>query len=327
MKILIHIVFPVKAWQIPDAHVAAIRARFPRVEFVHTRTLDEARAAIVDVDACFAPRLTSEVIAAATRLRWVHSSAAAVTGLLPLADLAARGIPITNSRGIQAVPIAEQVLGGLLVLTRKIDRTLEAQQEHRWIQNDLSTDWPGLLSGRRMTIIGLGTIGQAIATRAHAFGMTVTGVRRHLDRPRPRGVARVVAPEQLADALAGCDVLVLAAPDVPGTQGMIGAAELARLERGAILANVARAQIVDSDAMIAALGSGQLGGAVLDVFEREPLDAASPLWSLPNVVITPHSAGFRATHWDDVAALFSRNLRRFLRGEPLLHVVDPLAGY
>src|SRR3954468_3775559 len=159
MKILIHITWPVKAWCIPDAHVARLEDRFPKVEFVHARALDGARAAMPDVDACFTPFLTPEMVASAPRLRWVHSSAAAVEGLLPLAALAERGITITNSRGVQAIPIAEHVMGGLLVLARRFDRTLDAQRDRRWIQEELSTDWPWMLHGRNMTIVGLGTIG------------------------------------------------------------------------------------------------------------------------------------------------------------------------
>jgi len=327
MKILIYISWPVRAWSIPDEQVAALRARFPRVEFVRARTLDEAADAIVDVDACFAPRITAEMVVSAPKLRWVHSSAAAVEELLPLPLLAERGIAVSNSRGIQAVAIAEHVMGTLLVLTRRLDRTMDAQRERRWIQNDLCDVWPSLLSGRNMTIVGLGTIGTELAKRAHAFGMTVTGVRRHTDRPRPRGVKRVVGPDQLNEALSGCDILVLSAPAVAATNRMIGAAELALLNPGAIVVNVARAKIVDQDALRAALESGQLGGAVLDVFEREPLDAQSAEWSLPNTVITPHSSGIRDTHWRDVIELFSTNLKRFQRGQRLLNVVDPTAGY
>jgi phosphoglycerate dehydrogenase-like enzyme len=152
-------------------------------------------------------------------------------------------------------------------------------------------------------------------------------VRRRADDSRPHVVDRVVTPDRLSEALVGCDVLVLSAPGVSATQRMIGARELALLNPGAILINVARAQIVDDTAMRDALASGQLGGAVLDVFEREPLDAESPLWSMPNVVITPHSSGFRESHWTEVVDLFTDNLRRFRQGEPLRNVVDTAAGY
>ena len=327
MRALVHISWPVKAWCISDTHVATLRDRFPEVEFAHAATLRDAREVIEDADVAFTPFLTPEMVAAAARLRWVHSSASAVEGLLPLADLATRGVVVTNSRGVQAIPMAEHVMGGLLVLARRFDRMLAAQRERRWIQNELSDDWPWMLYGRKMTIVGLGTIGIEVAKRAHAFGMSVTGVRRRVDEPRPAFVERVVGPDRLSEALAGCHVLVLSAPGVSSTLRMIGAEQLAMLNDGAILVNVARGQIIDEGALRESLSSGKLGGAVLDVFDRDPLDAASPLWSMPNVVITPHTSGFRASHWDDVIELFSDNLRRFQRGAPLCNVVDTAAGY
>jgi phosphoglycerate dehydrogenase-like enzyme len=327
MNVLIYISWPVQAWCIPDTQVTALRRAFPEIAFTHTRDQTETLRAIPDADVCFTPFLTPEMVKAATHLRWVHSSAAAVEGLLPLALLAERDVAITNSRGVQAIPMAEHVMGGLLVLARKYDLTLAAQREHRWIQNELSRDWPWMLHGRTMTIVGLGTIGLEIARRAHAFGMRVTGVRRRVNEPRPEFVDRVVGPDRLADALAGCDVLVLSAPGIAATQRMIGAEQLAMLNPGAVLVNVARGQVVDDAALQRALESGQLGGAVLDVFDREPLESSSPYWTMPNVVITPHSSGFRESHWDDVVALFSDNLRRFQRGEPLRNIVDAAAGY
>src|SRR6185503_6512724 len=290
-------------------------------------TRDEIPDAIRAADAAFTPFLTAEWVAAAPKLRWVHSSAAAVEGLLPLPALNDRGIVVSNSRGVQAIAMAENAMGGLLVIARKLNRTLEAQREHRWIQNDLIHDWPWLLHGKRMTVVGLGTIGMEIAKRAHAFGMRVTGIRRNVDRPRPEFVNRVLPPSALHDSLSGCDVLVLSAPGVEATKRIVGVREIAMLERGAVIVNVARGQVVDELAMIDALRSGALGGAVLDVFEREPLDAGSALWDLPNVVITPHSSGFRATHWDDVVDLFAENLERFRRGEPVQNIVNTAAGY
>lgn len=327
MKILVHIQWPVKAWSIPDTHAAELYSAFPDVEFVRAHNMTDAAAKIVDVDACFTPILTPPMVATARRLRWVHSPAAAVEGLLPLAELAERGVTVTNSKGVQAIPIAEHVLGGILVLSRRFDRMLAAQRDKHWIQNDLTNEWPWLLHGKRMTIVGLGTIGVEIARRAAAFGIHVTGVRKRPNEPKPPFVHDVVGTDGLGRALANCDLLVLSAPGVASTHRMIGAAQLQLLNRGALLVNVARAGIVHEPAMLEALASGQLGGAVLDVFEREPLDPAHVLWTTPNVVITPHSSGFRESHWNDVRDLFSENLRRYLQGESLLNAVDLSAGY
>jgi len=327
MKVLIYTVWPVPFWEVPKSQVVRLKERFPGVTFIHALNDEEALREIQDADAALASRLTAGIVQRAARLRWVHSTAAAV-GILPLRELAGRGIAVSNSRGIQAIPMAEHVMGGLLVLARRFDRTLAAQRERRWIQNELSAEAsPWSLHGRRMTIVGLGTTGQQVARRAHAFGLHVTAIRRRPDQPRLPFVDRVAGPDRLHEALRGCDVLVIAAPFIPETDRLIGAAELALLNRGAILVNVARGRIVEEGAMIAALQEGHLGGAVLDVFDREPLDSASPLWSLPNVVITPHCSGVRPDHWDDVIELFSDNLRRFRHGEPLLNLVDCEAGY
>ena len=325
---MIFTVWPVAFWQTPKSQVDRLRKRFPEISFRHALTDDEASLAIETTDIALASRLSVAMVERAPRLRWVHSTAAAVANLLPLDEFAARGIIVTNSRGIQAVPIAEHVMGGLLVLARRFNVMFDAQRDRRWIQNELTRNaWPWSLQGRKMTILGLGTIGQEVARRAHAFGMSVTGIRRRLDQPVPAFVERMVGPDRLHDALRGCDVLVISAPFISGTDGLIGTKEIALLNGGAIIINVARGKIVDEAALITAIQSGHLGGAVLDVFESEPLDRASPLWSLPNVIISPHSAGVRPDHWDEVIDLFSENLRRFQRGEPLLNMVNCDAGY
>ncbi|HEY2380430.1 MAG TPA: D-2-hydroxyacid dehydrogenase [Terriglobia bacterium] len=327
MNVLVFTVWPVEFWRVPESQIRRLRERFPEFTFTHALTDNDAAEAIQTADVALASRLSAAMVERAPRLRWVHSTAAAV-GILPLQELAARRIAVSNSRGIQAAPIAEHVMGGLLLLSRRFNLMLEAQRERRWIQNELSSAaWPWSLKGRKMTILGFGTIGQEVARRAHAFGMSVTGIRRRLDQPVPPFVDRIVSGKQLDEALRGSDVLVISAPFIRETDRMIRAEHLALMNPGAILINVARAKIVDESAMMTALQSGRLGGAVLDVFEREPLDAASPLWDLPNVIVSPHSSGLRPDHWDEVIALFSENLLRFQRGEPLVNEVDCNAGY
>ena len=328
MNVLIFTVWPVAFWQTPKSQVDRLRERFPDVHFTHALTDEEAATAIEAADVALASRLSPAMVERAARLRWVHSTAAAVTNLHPLREFSARGIVLTNSRGIQSVPIAEHVMGGLLVVARRFNLMLAAQREHRWIQNELTRKaWPWSLYGRHMTIVGFGTIGQEVARRAHAFGMRVTAVRRRPDQQAPPFVDKIAGPDRLDDALRGCDVLVISAPFLPDTDRMIRAEQIALLNPGAIIINVARGRIIEETALFAALQNGRLGGAVLDVFEREPLDAASPLWSLPNVVISPHCSGVRPDHWDEVIDLFSENLRRFQEGEPLLNLVNSEAGY
>jgi D-2-hydroxyacid dehydrogenase (NADP+) len=327
MNVLIFTVWPVEFWKVPKSQVTRLRERFPQITFTHAHSDAEAFAAIESADVALASRLSPSMVAHASRLRWVHSTAAAV-GILPLKELAARNIAVTNSRGIQAAAISEFVIGGLLVIARRFNLMLEAQRSRRWIQNELTgVAWPWSVRGRTMTIVGLGTIGQEVARRAHAFGMKVIGIRRRIDQPKPPFVDSIAAPDELDDTLRGCDVLVIAAPFIAETDQLIRAEQLALLNRGAVVINVARGKIIDEAALIAALQNGHLGGAVLDVFEREPLDSANPLWGLPNVIVSPHVSGLRPDHWDDVIDLFGDNLERFQRGEPLANLVDVQAGY
>jgi phosphoglycerate dehydrogenase-like enzyme len=157
--------------------------------------------------------------------------------------------------------------------------------------------------------------------------MRISAIRRRVPAEPTDGVDEVVPPERLDDVLAKSDVVVLSLPHTPDTKQIIGGRELDRIKRGALLVNIARGKLVDDVAVVEALRDGRLGGAALDVFTREPLDAASPYWDLPNVIVTPHTAGAMEDYWTPLVALFSDNLRRFERGEPLLNVVDKIVGY
>src|SRR6516165_2862080 len=157
MNVLIFTVWPVEFWRVPKSQIERLQKRFPEVTFTHAVNDAEALSAIGSADVALASRLSPAMVEHAPRLRWVHSTAAAV-GILPLKELLARGILVTNSRGIQSVPIAEHVMGGLLVLARRFNLMLDAQRDHRWIQNELTRDaWPWSLQGRRMTILGFGS--------------------------------------------------------------------------------------------------------------------------------------------------------------------------
>jgi phosphoglycerate dehydrogenase-like enzyme len=177
-------------------------------------------------------------------------------------------------------------------------------------------------------IVGLGAIGTAVAGRMSMLGAHVVGIRRRAGAGvGVQGVTSIVGPENLLSALQHADVVVLSAPHTNDTRGLIGARELAAMPRESILVNVSRGQLVDEPALIDALRERRIGGAALDVFNDEPLPADSPLWTLPNVLITPHTSGWRTDHWYAAVALFSDNLRRFEQGLPLVNLVDKQAGY
>jgi phosphoglycerate dehydrogenase-like enzyme len=327
LKVLVAIHHRVDAWTIPATHLEQLRTRFPHITFLHSTTRESDLALASDAEVVFAIALSKDAAARAARLQWLHCSGHAV-GHFPLADLAARGIVVTNSRGIQAVPIAEHVMACLLALARRLPETLRDQQERIWRPNTyVGEASPWLLAGRTIGVVGVGTIGGAIAARAKAFGMHVIGLRRNPARGVPAGFDEVVGPVDRDRLLAAADVVVLAAPLTSETHRLLDASAIARMKSGAIVINVARGQLIDETALADALEAGTLGGAVLDVFTSEPLASDSPFWSLPNVIVTPHNSGFRTGHFDAVIDLFSENLTRFERGVELLNRVDLQTGY
>jgi phosphoglycerate dehydrogenase-like enzyme len=327
VTILVSIEQEVAAWQVPAGHVDRIRQALPQHD-IRYATSPEARAeALRDCECLFTWILGPDELAQAPRLRWVHSSAVAV-GTLCLAALAERGIAVTNSRGIQATPIAEHVLALMLAMTRRLPLALARQREARWAQHEFEGPMrPLTLRGRCLGIVGLGSIGSEVARLGAALGMDVVAVRRDPTRAVPAGVRAVWGPEDLDRLLAASDIVVVATPLTGETAALFDATRVSRMRRGARLINIARGPLVDGAALAAALRSGHLAGAALDVVEREPLPADDPLWTAPNLIITPHTSGYRPDHWDDVVALFVDNVRRWDAGQPLVWPVDPVRGY
>jgi phosphoglycerate dehydrogenase-like enzyme len=327
MRILVSIQQPVHAWQIPASAVAALRERFPRLTFVHATDAQVRAEGLASCEVAYTWILSPAELARAPRLRWVHTSAVAVETLC-LPELFARGVLVTNSRGVQATPIAEHALALMLALARQLPFAIDNQRAARWSQNEFADDrLPWLLRGRTLAIIGLGTIGREIARLAAAFGMRVIAMRRQPDRGGADGVAELVPTSALGDLLRRADVLVVAVPLTPETDGLIGSRELARMKPQAIVINVGRARVLDTDSLVNALAARKLGGAALDVFPQEPLPSDHPLWTCPNVLLTPHTSGFRSGHWEAAIDVFSENLRRYERGDELLFRVDPAGGY
>jgi phosphoglycerate dehydrogenase-like enzyme len=326
VNVLLSIPQTVTAWQLPEAQVDRLRARFPQHTFIDARTPAARAAGLAQCDVACTWTLTVAELSAAPRLRWVHSTAVAV-GTLCLAELAARDVVVTNTRGVQDAPIAEHVFAGLLALGHRLPLAWERQRAATWAQNEfVGPLTPVPLTGRRLGVVGLGAIGSAVARLGVAFGMRVTGIRRQPELGGPDGVA-VWGPDRLDDLLAASDALVLAAPLTPDTDALLDAGRLARLPRGAWVVNIARGQLIDETALVDALVSGALGGAALDVFAEEPLPPASPLWRAPNLIVTPHTSGFRSGHWDDAIAVFADNLTRWDEGAPLRWRIDPARGY
>ena len=282
------------------------------------------------------------LLARAPHLTWVHSATSGVErALTPAAR--ARDVLVTNARGVFSRPIAEHVLLMILAVSRHLPELLELQRERTWQP----------LEGRELReltigIVGYGSLGKSVASLASAFGATVIAMRRHPEGegagarasgmatqgaddddgfPFEPRIARVVGPDGLHELLAESDIVVLAAPLTPETEGMIDEAAVGAMKRDAWLINVARGRLVDDTALVRALRDNRIGGAALDAFRDEPLPPGSPYWELPNVILTPHTAWSSARVLDRSIDLFCDNLVRFSRGEPLRNVVDPAAGY
>jgi len=330
LNVLVGVISPAPVWILPKSFIDRLRAEFPHHTFLEAWDRDAIRRQLQDADVAFTPFIDRDAFPAAKRLKWVQSPAVGV-GSLMFSELHASPVVITSAKGIRARSIAEHVVGVTIALARRLPYAMRAQAAHRWAQDELEGPDSGVwtLSGRHLLVVGLGSIGLEVARLALPLGLSVSGIRRRPERTTsdvPTGVS-VHGPERLPDLLRTADVVVLSMPHTPDTREIIGRRELDLIKRGALLINVARGKLVDDAAVVDALGDGRLGGAALDVFTREPLDAASPYWDLPNVIVTPHTAGAMADYWTPLVALFSENLRRFEDGRELLNVVDKVAGY
>ena len=249
----------------------------------------------------------------APNAKWLHQFSAGTDNPV-FAEVLRRGMRLTHSAGSSATPIAHTVIMHTLALCRAARPLAIAQSEHVWADREV-TD----VEGRTMGIVGLGSIGAEVARLAQQFGMRVIGLRRN---PRGDEPCETWPTSRLREMLPLVDDLVLTAPLTEETRDIIGAAELALLPRGAHIINVGRGQLIDEPALIEALQSGQVGGAALDVFVVEPLPNESALWDMPNVIVTPHSAGGTTLATQRAADMFADNLGRFLRGEPLINEVS-----
>jgi len=262
------------------------------------------------------------LVARAPRLRWIHSASAGVDRVTTSA-VRERGLTVTNARGVFSKPIAEYVVMMALAIARRLPQLLELQRERTWQP----------LRGRELSeltigIVGYGDIGKEVARLLEPFGCRVIATRRHPDRgPGEGSRVEMYGLDQLNEVLRQSDIVVVAAPLTDETAGLIGAEQLGEMRETAWLINIARGRLIDELALRRALESGWIGGAVLDVFSEEPLSPESPLYRIPNLVITPHTSWASNRVAERTVDLFVENLRRDRAGEPLRNVVDLEAGY
>ena len=305
----------------PDAGEARAYAdliRLPSRAFrVHVASTPEGAAgpgADAEILYCWGP--PRALLAGAKRLRWIQSMGAGVERLL-VPELPA-GVRVTRAAGIFGPWMAEYALGWCLWVTQRMEGFRASQRQRRWAPVD-----PVPLRGQTLCVIGLGDIGGSIAKLARALGMQVIGVTR--SGRASRDALRVYRTKALRAALAGADFAVLTLPLSDETRGLVGAAELAAMKPTAWLLNLARGPIVDEAALLEALRGRRIAGAVLDVFDTEPLPTDHPLWGLDNVVVTPHISGPSTPR--EIGPIFNDNLRRYTANRPLRHTVDRTVGY
>jgi phosphoglycerate dehydrogenase-like enzyme len=312
-----------------DDPAAQLRVDFPQLDWVIARSEEEVGRETGDADILIlSNRVCTPALGEALRngggatVRWVHFVTSGIERGL------AMGLPegaiVSNSAGVRATTVAEHALALLLALVRQLPALRIPQSAHRWARVEMDSKLASL-QGMTVCIVGLGNIGREIARKLKAFDARCIGVSR---TPAEDGdIQPVFSRERIGDAFAMSDAVVVATTADPSSRHLVGADALAQVKPGAFLVNIARGEIVDEAAMVAALRDGRLAGAGLDVTEVEPLPEGSPLWDLPNVIVTPHVAGAGARDYDQQRKLFGENLERFLAGKPLLNLRRmPLGG-
>ena len=328
MKVLILPYTRGSFWNAPPWFSERLRTEFPQLDVVQLGDFDQVEKQISDAEIVVTWSLRPEQFNAASKLRWIHSPAAAVHQLM-FPELIKSDVILTNGRDVHGATVAEHVIALIFALAKKLPLAMRCQEQHVWGQNQVweSQPQPREVAGATLGLVGLGSIGTEVAKRASALGMRVVAVRNRVEAEKPDNVEQVYAPSEIDSMLSQSDYVVLAAPRTSSTTGMINAARLGSMKRDGFLINVSRGPLVDESALAEALRSRKIAGAALDVFEKEPLPPESPLWDLENLLITPHTAGFTEKLWDKHYAFFTENLRRYLSHQPLIAIVDKSKGY
>ena len=288
------------------------------------RSPDDALLAAADGVICgnFSPELHAKC----PKVRWVQFWSAGVDGKL-FPALFENGATVCTGAGIHVDSCANHVMSMVLAFARGLPTAIHAQKTDRWAARTAIIDAQFELEGQTMGIVGVGAIGQAIAERAKAFGMTTIGVRRHADRPVPPGFDAVVSHLQYHEMIVRANHVVLALPLTDGTRWLFGEDEIEVIPKGAYLYNIGRGGLIDEKYVIQALQKRWLAGAGLDVFESEPLQGDSPWWTLDNVILTPHVGGNTPAYWPRLAKLVAAQIELLLAGKPLQNAVDASLGY
>jgi phosphoglycerate dehydrogenase-like enzyme len=313
-NVLLLLAFPK---MVREQYHAGIRAAFPDlvVNLAEHHSKVNPYIGEAEVLITFGAHMADHVLEKGSRLKWIQALGTGVDGIVDRPALRP-GVIVTNLHGLQGPAVSEAVIASMLALARAMRRTMTAQREGRWQRLP-----PTLLKDRTVGILGLGAIAEALALRCAAFDMRVIGISAA--RRSVPGFARVWPREQLEEAVRDVDFLVLLTPYTPATHGIVDAHILAAMKPTSYLINVARGGVVDEPALVRALEQRMIAGAALDVFSEEPLAVGHPLWTLDNVLVTPHTAGFHVGYADEALPIVEENLRLFLAGDTanLINVV------
>jgi phosphoglycerate dehydrogenase-like enzyme len=327
IRILICVRHPFDQWNVPDWFAERLQREFTQVNVVHLPDYKRMDEEVVDAAIVVAWSVRPQQIASAKKLRWIHSTAAAVHQLI-FPELVNSDIILTNAREVHGQVVAEHVIALIFALAKKIPDSVRLQEKHVWGQQILWNELPRIreVAGATVGMVGLGSIGRRVVKSAKALDMRVIAVREHPEKGS-EGADAVFGPAQIDEVFRQADYIVLGAPVTNSTKAIVNAERLLLMKPEACLINVGRGPLVDEPALAAALREKRIGGAALDVFPKEPLAADSPLWDVPNLLITPHTAALTDKLWERQYSLFSENLRRYLNGEELLAVVNKRKGY
>jgi phosphoglycerate dehydrogenase-like enzyme len=323
-----------------DSQRNVLRAAAPNVEIADRgcRTPDEVRELVAGGCNAMLTFITPNDLAQrAPNLKWVQLLSAGADHAM--GAVKSGGFTVTTASGIHATPIAEYTIASMLAYAHRFHIMLRSQLKHEWLRQG----FPGTieeLRGKTFGVIGYGSIGRESARMAQALGMRVLALKRdptnrHDDGWCPAGLGdpegtipeKFFGPEEREEIVRKSDYLTVTLPLTEHTRKFLGAKEIAAMRPGAYIVNIGRGEVIDEAALIEALKAGKIGGAGLDVFEKEPLPKESPIWDLENVILTPHMSGANRGYLDKACALFADNLRRFVAGQPLLNVVNPQLGY
>ena len=326
-KLVICVWHPFTEWRPKPAMAEAIRKRWPEMRVLHLPNYDRLPEELPDTDIFVGYSLRADQLKDAKKLKWIHSTAAGVKQLM-YPELRDSEILVTNPRGVFSMPMAEHTMGLLLALARNFPDSVRQQDRARWSQQEIWDKPPHLteLNGKVLLIVGYGSIGREVAKRAKGFDMRVWGVTRSGEGDRTH-VEKIVSAAKLLDVLPDADYVLISAPETAETGHLIGAAQIARMKRGAKLINVARGSLLDEASLLRALESGALGSAALDVAHLEPLPAESALWKAPNLMITPHTSAVSDKLWERETALLVDLLERWFDGREMFNRVDFARGY